>query len=76
LHSCGGNFSITATRNAWVGYFVCLCYGGQELRYVMDGGGGNYIENGLAKGTEEVSIRGSMREKEGALPGMCFGWLL
>ncbi len=43
---------------------------------MMDGGGGNYIEDGLAEGTEEVSIRGSMREKEGALPGMCFGWLL
>jgi hypothetical protein len=42
----------------------------------MDGGEGNYIEDGLAEGTEEVSIRGSMREKEGALPSMCFGWLL
>jgi hypothetical protein len=25
LHSCGGNFSITTARNAWVGYYVCLC---------------------------------------------------
>jgi hypothetical protein len=25
LHSYGGNFSIIATRNAWVGYFVYLC---------------------------------------------------
>jgi hypothetical protein len=25
LHSCDGNFSITIARNAWVGYFVCLC---------------------------------------------------
>jgi hypothetical protein len=25
LHPYSGNFSITAVRNAWVGYFVCLC---------------------------------------------------
>jgi Na+/proline symporter len=25
MHSCSENFSIAATRNAWVGYFVCLC---------------------------------------------------
>jgi len=43
LHSCSGNFSITAARNAWVGYYVCLCYGVQESRDAMDGGGGSYI---------------------------------
>jgi hypothetical protein len=25
LHACGGNMSIVAARNAWVGNFVCLC---------------------------------------------------
>ncbi len=25
LHFCGGNFSITIARNAWVGYSVCSC---------------------------------------------------
>jgi hypothetical protein len=25
LHSCNGNMSITAARNAWVGYSICLC---------------------------------------------------
>ncbi len=43
---------------------------------MMDGGRGNYIENGLAEGTEEANIRGSMREKEEALLGMCFGWVV
>jgi len=40
----------------------------------MDGGGGSCIEDGLAEGTGEASIRGSMRKKEGA--GRCFGWWL
>jgi hypothetical protein len=30
----------------------------------MDGGKGSYIEDGLAKGTGEARIRGSMRKKE------------
>jgi hypothetical protein len=42
----------------------------------MDGGGGNYIEDGLAEGTKEANIRGSMREKEEAFLGMCFGWVV
>jgi hypothetical protein len=24
-HSCGKNIFSTVVRNAWVGYFVCLC---------------------------------------------------
>jgi len=61
-----------------MGKLLCLfvCYGGQELRYGMDGGRGNYIEDGLMEGIEEANIRGSMREKEEALLGMCFGWVV
>ncbi len=25
LHACGGNYSVAAARNAWVGNLVCLC---------------------------------------------------
>jgi hypothetical protein len=40
-----------------------MCYGGHELRCVMDGGGNNCIEEGLQNGQRKVSIRGSMEEK-------------
>jgi len=30
----------------------------------MDGGGGNYIEDGLAEGTKEANIRGSRGRKK------------
>jgi hypothetical protein len=38
-----------------MGRLFCLfvCYGGQELRGAMDGGGGNCIENGLAEVKEQ-----------------------
>jgi hypothetical protein len=42
----------------------------------MDGGRGNYIEDGLVEGTEKANIRGNMRETEEALLGMCFGWVV
>jgi hypothetical protein len=43
LHVCGGNISITAARNAWVGNFVCCCV--KELHRAMDGGGMDCIED-------------------------------
>jgi hypothetical protein len=48
-----------------MGRLFCLfvCYGGQELHHVMDGGGSNCIEEGLQNGRSKVSIRGSMKEK-------------
>jgi len=52
-----------------------VCYGVQESRGAMDGGGGSCIEDGLVEGTGEANIRGSMRKKEGR-PGRCFGWQL
>jgi hypothetical protein len=61
--ACNGNYSIAAARNAWVGDLVCLCYGEQELRRAMDGGGSNCIEEGLRNRQWEVSIRGSMKER-------------
>jgi hypothetical protein len=63
---------MTAARNAWVGYFVCLCYGRQELRRVMDGGGIDCIEEALRNGWRKVSIRGSLKEKARVLFGMYF----
>jgi len=42
-----------------------MCYGVHESCGAMDGGGGSCIENGLAEGTREASIRGSMRKEEG-----------
>jgi hypothetical protein len=42
LHSCSGNFSITATRNAWVGYFICLCvmeYRNHKAQWMVEEGG-------------------------------------
>jgi len=30
-------------------FYLFVCYGGQELHGAMDGGGRNYIEDGLAK---------------------------
>ncbi len=61
-----------------MGKLFCLfvCYGGHELRCAMDGGRGNYIEDGLVEGTEKANIRGNMRETEEALLGMCFGWVV
>jgi hypothetical protein len=49
------------------GRLLCLfvCYGVQESRGAMDGGGGSCIEDGLAEGTGEASIRRSMRKEEG-----------
>ncbi len=69
LHSCSENFSITIARNAWVDYFVCLCYGGQELCCVMDGGGNNCIEESLWNGRRKVSIRRNTKEKGVVLLG-------
>jgi hypothetical protein len=61
-----------AARNAWVGYYVCLYYGGQKLRYAMDGGGSVCIEEGWRNGRRKVSIRGSMKEKVVVLSSMRF----
>jgi len=38
-----------------MGRLLCLfvCYGGYELCGAMDGGGGNYIEDGLAEVKEQ-----------------------
>ncbi len=49
-----------------MGRLLCLfvCYGGQESRGAMDGGGGSYIEDGLAEGMAEANIKRSMRKKE------------
>jgi hypothetical protein len=44
-------------------FYLFVCYGGQELRRVMDDGGSFYIEEGLRNGRRKVSIRGSMKEK-------------
>jgi hypothetical protein len=66
LHSCSGNLSITVARNAWVGYSVCfcvMCYGVQESRGAMDGGGGSCIEDGLVEGTTEASIKREYEEE-------------
>ncbi len=50
-----------------MGRLFCLfvCYGVQESRGAMDGGGRSCIEDGLAEGTAGGSIRGSMRKEEG-----------
>jgi hypothetical protein len=57
--------SITIARNAWVGYSICLCYGGQELHRAMDGRGSDCIKKGLRNRQRKVSIKGGMKEKEG-----------
>jgi hypothetical protein len=56
-----------------MGRLFCLfvCYGGHELCRVMDGGGSDYIEEGLRNGRRKVSIRGSMKEKEGGFFLVC-----
>jgi hypothetical protein len=46
-------------------FYLFVCYGVQESRNTMDGGGGSCIEDDLVEGTAEASIRGSMRKKEG-----------
>jgi hypothetical protein len=41
LCSCSGNFSITAARNVWVGYYVCLCvmeYKNHAARWMVEEG--------------------------------------
>ncbi len=64
MHSCGRNISIIATRNAWVGYSVCLCVmGDKELCRAMEGGGIDWIEKGLRNGRRKVSIKGNMEDK-------------
>ncbi len=52
-----------------MGRLFCLfvCYGGQELHRMMDGGGSNYIEENLQNGQRKVSIRRSTKEKSGVL---------
>jgi len=42
-----------------------MCYRGQELHRAMDGGGSDYIEEGLQNGQRKVNIRGNMKEKAG-----------
>ncbi len=48
-----------------MGRLFCLfmCYGGQDLCRVMDGGGSDYIEEGLRNGWRKVNIRSNMKEK-------------
>ncbi len=46
-------------------FYLFVCYGVHESCGAMDGGGGSCIEDGLAEGTGEASIRGSMRKEEG-----------
>ncbi len=43
-----------------MGRLFCLfvCYGGQKLHRAMDGGGSDYIEEGLRNGWRKGSIRG------------------
>jgi hypothetical protein len=48
-----------------------VCYEGHELRHAMDGGGSDYIEEGLQNGQMKVSIKGSMKEK-----GASFSWYM
>jgi hypothetical protein len=45
-------------------FYLFVCYGVQESHGTMDGGGGSCIEDGLAEGTAEASIKGSTRKKE------------
>jgi hypothetical protein len=47
--------------------YLFVCYGGQELCHVMDGGGSFGIEKSLRNGRRKGSIRGSMK-KEVVLP--------
>jgi len=42
-----------------------VCYGKQELRQEMDGGGSDYIEERFAKLTVEGKIRSRMKERGG-----------
>ncbi len=42
-----------------------VCYGKQELRREMDGGGSDCIEKRFAKLTVEGKIRGRMKERGG-----------
>jgi hypothetical protein len=53
LHSCGGNISIIAARNAWVGYSVCLCVVEDRscaMRWMVEG---TSTLKGFVKWTEE-----------------------
>jgi len=50
-----------------------VCYGVQESQGAMDGGRGRCIEDGLAKGTGEARIRGSMRKKKWGRVGVLVG---
>jgi hypothetical protein len=63
-----------------MGRLLCLfvCYGGQELHCVMDGGENDYIEECLRNGWRKVNIRGSMKEKaRGVFLLVCkFFWYL
>ncbi len=50
-------------------FYLFVCYGGQELRRTMDGGGSNCIEESMRNGRRKVSIRRSMKAKGGVLLG-------
>ncbi len=54
-------------------FYLFVCYGVQESRDAMDGGGRSCIEDGLAEGTSGRSIKGKMRKEEGEVfLGCCF----
>jgi hypothetical protein len=44
-------------------FYLFVCYGGQELRRAMDGGGSDCIKEGLQNGRRKVNIKGSMKVK-------------
>jgi hypothetical protein len=44
-------------------FCLFVCYGVQESRGAMDGGGGSYIEDGLVEGTTEASIKREYEEE-------------
>ncbi len=57
-----------------MGRLFCLfvCYGGQKLRCMMDGGRIVCIKEGLRNGRRKANIRGNMKEKAIVLSSMRF----
>jgi hypothetical protein len=64
LHSCGGNFSITIARNAWVGYSVYLCVMEDKnctAQWMVEGT--TELKKVLRNGRRKINMKGSMKEK-------------
>jgi hypothetical protein len=55
-------------------FYLFVSYGGQKLRYTMDGGGSVCTEESLRNGRRKVSIRSSMKEDTPILSSMDFFW--